>query len=100
MAVYTVSFELKYDDEYRKRYDSFMEQIKKTTPWWAENTSYVVVETTEDIDAFCSRIYTKSLFNATKDRYLVLDADVKSGRVRGPVVDNDLFKLLPFVKKL
>jgi hypothetical protein len=100
MAVYVVSFELKADDTYSKRYNSFMEQLKKTTPWWAENTSCVIVSTTENIDEFCTRIYFSSEILDTKDRFLVLDANAKIGRVRGPIKDDDLFKLLPFVVKL
>jgi len=100
MSVYVVSFELKYEDTYSARYDSFMEQVKKTSPWWAENTSTVVVKTDETIDDFCHRIYYDSSIIESKDRFLVLDADVRSGRVRGPVQDDDLFRLLPFVKKL
>lgn len=99
MAVFIVSFELKYNDTYNKRYESFMEQIKKGL-WWAENTSVVIVRTDETIDDFCNRIYLHSDFNASTDRFLVLDADVKSGRAKGVITDQDLFKLLPFVKKL
>lgn len=100
MSVFVVSFELKYDDGYGARYKSFTEELKKTTPWWDENTSLVIVQTSETIDEFCTRIYVATSFDGSKDRYLVLDANVKSGRVRGPVSDQDLFKLLPFVKQL
>lgn len=100
MAVFLVSFDLKYDDDYSDRYSSFMEQVKKGGKWWADTTSFVAVETDETIDTFCNRIYLQSKFNGTKDLYLVLDANVKSGRVRGALKDQDLFKLLPFVKKL
>lgn len=100
MAVYSVSFNIKYDDTYSARYDSFMEQVKKSGKWWAETTSYVVVETAESIDEFCSRIYAYSDFNASKDRYLVLDVNAKSGRYRGVNTDSDLFTLIPYVKKL
>ena len=100
MAVFLVSFDLKYDETYSARYTSFMDQVKQGGKWWADTTSYVVVETSETIDEFCSRIYTKSDFNSSKDLYLVLDANVKAGRVRGQVKDQDLFKLLPFVQKL
>lgn len=100
MAVFLVSFELKYDDDYGARYKSFTDELKATGRHWDENTSFVVVETEEALDDFCRRIYENTEFDGTKDRYLVLDANVKSGRVRGPVSDSDLFKLLPFVKKL
>ena len=100
MSVFLVSFDIKSDSEYSHRYDSFMTQVKKTTPWWADTTSFVAVETNESLDDFCSRIYVHSGFDSPKDLYLVLDANVKAGRVRGNLKDQDLFKLLPFVTKL
>ncbi|QKK24699.1 hypothetical protein [Rhizobium hidalgonense] len=100
MAVYTVSFDFAYDDTYDKRYSSFNEQVKASGVWWAETTSFIVVESPETIEAFCDRIYFQSDFNSSKDRVLVLDANVKSGRYRGVNSDGDLFKLLPFVQKV
>jgi hypothetical protein len=100
MAVYLVSFDLKYDSGYSDRYTTFMDQVKHGGQWWADTTSFVAVQTDEDIDAFCTRIYVHSGFDGSKDLYLVLDANVKSGRVRGVIKDQHLFTLLPFVKKL
>ena len=68
--------------------------------WWREPTSFVAVSSPEAIDTFCSRIYVKSLFDATKDMFLVLDSEYKAGRVKGVINDQDLFKLLPFVIKI
>jgi hypothetical protein len=73
---------------------------KGATGWWGEPTSFYAVEVNETIDAYCTRIYIKSDFDATKDLYLVMDAEKLSGRVRGKITDRDLFKVLPFVKEL
>jgi len=100
MATFLVSFDLKYDSDYSDRYTSFMEQVKKGAKYWDDTTSFLVVENSEDIDAFCHRIYVSSKFNSTKDLYLVLDANVKSGRIRGAIKSQTIFTLLPFVKKL
>ena len=99
MSVFLVSFEIKYDSDYQRRYSSFTQQVQSGR-YWADNTSFVVVETTETIDDFCTRIYVHSAFDGTKDRYMVLDANVKSGRIRGPVHNSSIFSLLPFVIKL
>jgi hypothetical protein len=100
MTVFIVSFDLKYDDTYQDRYKSFMEQVKKGGDYWDDTTSCVVVRTNESIDEFCTRIYVNSDFNATKDLYLVLDAHVKAGRIRGAIKSDKIFKLLDYVKKL
>jgi hypothetical protein len=100
MSVFTVSFNLDYDDTYTSRYNSFVKQLRATTPWWDETTSFIIVSTSESIDDFCYRIYVHSEFNQSKDRFLVLDANAKSGRYRGPNRDADLLVLLPYVVKL
>jgi len=100
MSVFCVTFDLKYDSTYDSRYKSFMEQLKKSGTWWADPTSFVAVQSTETIDEFCHRIYVHSEFDESKDLFLVLDSEVKAGRVKGVVKDQDLFKLLPFVKKV
>src|SRR5690349_12887268 len=100
MAIYTVSFEIKYDSSYDDRYKTFNACVQACDKWWAETTSFYIVQTGEDIDAFCDRIYFGSTFDSSKDIYVVLDALVKSGRARGNITDDTLFALLPFVKKL
>jgi len=101
MSIFLVTFRIHSDATYAARYQSFQEALLKgCTGYWRDPTSFVAVQSNETIDAFCSRIYVHSTFDATKDMYLVLDANVKTGRTRGNVVDQDIYKLLPFVIKL
>jgi hypothetical protein len=101
MSVFLVTFRIHSDATYSARYQSFQEALLAgCLGYWREPTSFVAVSSAETIDAFCSRIYVNSSFDASKDMYLVLDANVKTGRVRGNLIDQDLFKLMPFVIKL
>jgi hypothetical protein len=100
MAVFSVSFEIKYDSDYQRRYNSFTAAIEACPKWWADTTSYYVVETNESISDFADRIYFGTDFDASRDLYLVLDAFVKSGCIRGAVKNDNIFQLLPFLKKL
>jgi hypothetical protein len=50
MAVFLVSFEIRYDHTYQERYRSFVKEVQKSSPWWAESTTFIVVETNETID--------------------------------------------------
>jgi len=100
MPVFIVSFDLKYDDTYQARYNSFMEQVKLGGDWWDDPTSCVVVRTSETIDAFCHRIYVKSDFDATKDLFMVLDAHVKAGRIRGAIKSRKVFQLIEYLVEL
>ena len=49
MAVFLVSFDIKYDYSYQERYSSFVKEVQKTSPWWADNTTFIVVEINESI---------------------------------------------------
>ncbi|WP_342235243.1 hypothetical protein [Inquilinus sp. OTU3971] len=100
MAVYMVNFRIESDKTYGERYKTFTDQLKASSAWWDENTSFVVVQTTEEIDDFCYRIYYKSDFDSSKDKFVVLDAYAQDGRALGQYDDRDLFKLLPFVKEM
>jgi hypothetical protein len=100
MAIYAVSFDLEYDTTYQERYRSFMEQVKKGSDWWADTTSFVVVQTSETIDSFCSRIWTQSGFSSSKDLYLVFDTEKLSARIRGKIKNRQIFKLMPYLIEL
>lgn len=102
MSVFAVTFRIHDDSDYRRRYDSFTDEVRNgATTHWEETTSFMLVETTESIDSFCSRIYVKSSFDSSKDIYVVMDTQVKSARARGPIkYPFTLHSLLPYLKTL
>lgn len=57
MATYAVSFEIKADNEYDKRYASLVKQLKLKGTMWDETTSFALVQTTESLDDFEHRLY-------------------------------------------
>lgn len=96
MGVYAVSFTLKYDDEYSERYASLMEQIRAKGVVWEETTSFALVETSETMDEFETRLWLRSKFNAAIDAMLVIDVSYCSAICRGDFKQKSkLANLLP-----
>lgn len=97
MSTFLVSFRIEHEGNYAARYAALNDAIKATNGmFWDETTSFYVKTTTEDISAFTARL--KKCINVSCDVLLVLDAEVKSGRISGAFGDQDIFKLMPFVK--
>lgn len=98
MSRFAVTFRINSDSGYSDRYESFTEQVKKgATYWWAGTTSFYAVQTLESLDAYCSRIYLYSKFDASKDVFVVVDIETGRGKSRGPVPDKDLYRAFPGV---
>ncbi|MGB6080213.1 MAG: hypothetical protein WBF99_12215 [Xanthobacteraceae bacterium] len=98
MATYAVSFDLKYDDTYSDRYDSFMKKIRESRKIWYETTSFVLVETTFSLSDFEQGLYL-TLFSASKDKMLVMDVSWNNAIARGPIEDKKtLSELLPGIQ--
>ena len=87
MYEYAISFELKSDSSYSERYESLMDEIRKTpgTPAvWAETTSFVLLRSSEKIDDLEHRLYYKTKLSSAKDKLLVIDHCSGVAVARGP----------------
>jgi hypothetical protein len=100
MSIFIVTFRFEFDDNYDERYDTFVKELRNVKLYWEEPTSFFVVDTSETIDAFCDRIYYKSLFDEDKDLFVVIESGNKVGRIRGKVHDQTISTLMPYLKKL
>lgn len=106
MAKLLVSFDIKFEDEhsYNEIYDNLIAAIKKSIggsrKYWSDTTSFYVIDASESAAQFTQRIAAEGGLRRTKDKLLVLDADVKAGAFWGQTDDQDLFVILPFIQKL
>ena len=98
MSAYAITFRFHEDSTYQERYESFVAEAKSKGKWWADPTSFFAIETSESIDEITKRLDSKTKIQASKDMFMVLDADVKSGRIWGKILDQDIFKIIPYVK--
>lgn len=83
---YAISFEIKADATYVTRYNSLMEQIRKTpnAAVWAETTSFVLLRSSENIEELADRLYFSSSLLVSKDMLLVIDHASSACVARGP----------------
>jgi hypothetical protein len=84
---YAISFEIKADSTYTKRYNSLMDQIRQTpgnAMIWAETTSFVLLRSSEKIDVLAHRLYYDSELLDSKDMLLVIDHTASACVARGP----------------
>ena len=106
MATLLISFDVAWETDdaaYNLIYAALQEAIKEgreMDEWWAQTTSFYVVETPETASAFAVRVWNAAKMRKSKDRLVVLDANVKAGATIGNITDGAIYALLPFVKKL
>lgn len=99
MAVYWLTFRIESNRDYDRRYMAVLEAVRQLTDttWWTEPTSFVVFKSAADIDTIAASIESEM---GPDDMALLGMPEFKSGRLIGASTDQDLFKLMPFVKKV
>lgn len=84
MGHFVITFRIKSDDDYNKRYASFTERVSKiASRKWEETSSFYAIETTGTAASICTDLYVSSDFNANKDLMVVIDLDRKEKAVKG-----------------
>src|SRR5690349_14436287 len=102
MSTYWVTFRI-HDQTiggrtYEKRYSDFVDAVRnQATMWWTKPTSFICFASNNDIDAICSSI--KGQLAPAYDLFLIGMPDYKSARIWGANDDDDIYKLIPFLKK-
>ena len=86
-----------YDARYKKLNDD-LSAISDSGKWWIESTSFYLFESALSIDDVAQTV--ANAFDPERDLALVGMPNFKSARAVGAITDGDLFKLLPFAKKL
>jgi hypothetical protein len=101
MSTYWVTFRIEdkivNGKDYDDRYDPLIAKLRGMGRYWDIPTSYVAFETDRDIDPLV-RYFTQSL-SADHDVFLICEIGVKSARIWGANPDDDIFTLMPYLKK-
>jgi hypothetical protein len=100
-----VTFEIDWEDDksYNAIYTALGQAVTHNlnpTDCWCETTSFFIISTSETSKVFAERVWKTAKMREDKDRLVVLNIVAKTGYALGKIEDNDLFTLLPFVKKL
>ena len=98
MKTYWLSFRIANDTNYDVRYDKLVETIRvSASKWWLETTAFIVFSSNYEIDALATRV--NSAINTAKDVAVIGMPDFKTARVLGAAKDDDIFALIPFIKR-
>ncbi|MCR4265341.1 hypothetical protein [Nitratireductor sp. ZSWI3] len=99
MATYWLSFRLQDDSTYNQRYKDLTDTVQRlSTKWWVEASSFIVFASAADIDKIASEI--ADVIYVDTDLVIVGMPDFKSARLIGHHEDDDIFELMPFIKKV
>jgi hypothetical protein len=86
---------LTYDD----RLKALQEAVRlRASKWWRKPTSFIAFESSEDIGTLASAC--KSAIAPSHDLFLIREMDRQSAIICGNNDDDDIFKLMPYLKKL
>lgn len=84
---------------YEDRYNAFIEVIRSTaTSWWAEPTSFIAFSSEKSIEGIATAC--KAAIATTHDLFLIRVMDTKSAIICGKNEDQDIFTLMPYLKKI
>jgi len=96
MALFAITFRIHADSTYESRYESVVAAIKTatTSTYWAEPTSFFLIEYGGTSSALTTAIDGASTFAESKDILLAINLSAKAYSVIGKSTDADLKKLM------
>jgi hypothetical protein len=106
MTLYWISFRLDDDAAHRptytERYKALTEAIVAASPngpgRWHGTTSFHIFTSASDIDTLATKF--KKCVLAQHDMFLMRELDSKGAVIHGFVKDQDIFKLMPYLRKV
>lgn len=101
MKTFWVSFRIKddagYDDAYKSLTDA-LQGVADATCWWFETTSFYIFNSEYSTDQVANHI--KANIRPDRDLVVLGMPNFKGGRVIGHCEDQDIFRLIPDMKKV
>jgi hypothetical protein len=100
MSAYWLTFRIRDDDGYEAAYNKLINAIKECVDgeWWFETTSFYTFQSEMAAGAIATHL--KAAIRPDRDLVVLGMPDFKTGRVIGHCADQDLFKIIPFMKKV
>lgn len=100
MAAYWMSFRIHNDQGYTAAYEKLIAAVKKSVSgkWWYEPTSFYAFESEDNISQLAGQL--KQAIRPDRDLIILGMPDFKAGRVIGKCDDQDIFSIIPFMKKV
>lgn len=84
---------------YEQRYDAFMSVIAKyADDYWDDPTSFAIFTSAANISEIA--VDCRRAISPTYDMFLIRELDKQSAVVCGLGIDESIFRLMPYVKKI
>lgn len=102
MATFWISFRIADGTvggkTYETRYNAFIDQLRGYVgAFWEETTSFVVFDTNQSIATMTAGL--KAAIAPSADLFLIRQINAESAYIFGPVKDQAIFALMPYLKK-
>jgi hypothetical protein len=103
MATYWITFRIAdatvAGRSYEDRYNSLVKIITdNSATWWGKTTSYLAFTWDESIDSIAAKC--KAAIAPSQDLFLIREMDKQSARICGKNDDDDIYKLMPYLKSI
>jgi hypothetical protein len=103
MAIYWLTFRLHEEkisgSSYEQRYQALYRAVEKlATKWWGEPTSFIAFESAASISTIATAC--RAAIAPTHDVVLIRLMDRQSAILVGKAENQDIFKLMPYLKKV
>lgn len=87
MGNFILTFRLKNDSTYQRRYDSLVEKIREIAPkWlWEETSSFYAFEAEGTADSVCHDLHYGSSFDPEMDIMVIVDIGKKQFAAKGKI---------------
>ena len=97
METYWLSFRLKDDQTYDRRYEALSQAIRfRTDKWWIEPSAFFLFRSASTIDQLAQAV--RDAIDPSKDLAIIGMSNIKACRIVGDNQDTDVFELVPFAK--
>ncbi|NML95455.1 hypothetical protein [Novosphingobium olei] len=95
-----MSFRIHEDAGYNVTYEKLIAAVRKSVAgnWWYEPTSFYAFESELGISDLAATL--KAAIRSDRDLIILGMPDFKSGRIIGKCDDQDIFKIIPFMKNV
>lgn len=103
MSIYWLSFRIAEDGRHDPSYEQRLNTLAKTVQEhsvmaWAQPTSFWIIESTQSIDELAAA-YRKAI-DLNTDHFIISMMGADNAIVCGKFVDTNIFKLMPYLRKL
>jgi hypothetical protein len=97
---FRIADDIQHHRTYQERYDALIQAVTshQSGLYWGQSTSFLIFESDDGIGSIAQS--AKNAIDPRYDLFLIRELDRKSAVIVGKNPDNDIYKIMPYLKKL